>query len=133
LKSVGLARGRTAVRQSSGRHEAVANVQARDTIPLRDGGVAWRDDHPRDAILQEIATKGLAGWKSGSGYHPHSTAETTMYWLKQLGDSLYSRIFERQVNEASIRAVILNTFTYLGMLQSVRVRQGAPVACERRG
>jgi len=43
------------------------------------------------------------------------------YRFKPLGDGLYSRTFERQVNEARLRAVILNTFTYLGMPQSVRV------------
>jgi transposase len=37
-----------------------------------------------------------------------------MYRLKQLGDSLYSRTFERQVTEAHVRVAILNTFTYLG-------------------
>jgi hypothetical protein len=51
-----------------------------------------------------------------------------MYRFKQLGDSLFSRRFERQVNEAHVRAAIINTFTYLGMPQSVRVGQVAPAA-----
>lgn len=83
---------------------------------------------PRDAILQEIEAKGLAGWKKESGYHRRSLAENRMYRLKQLGDSLYSRTFERQVTEAHVRAAILNTFTYLGMPQSVWVGPVAPAA-----
>jgi hypothetical protein len=51
-----------------------------------------------------------------------------MYRLKQLGDSLYSRTFERQVTEAHVRAAILNTFTYLGMPRSDRVGQIASAA-----
>ena len=53
------------------------------------------------------------GWKSDSDYHRRSIAENMMYRLKQLGDSLYSRTFERQVTEAHVRAVIINTFTYI--------------------
>ena len=51
-----------------------------------------------------------------------------MYRLKQLGDRLYSRTFERQVNEVHVRAAIINQFTYLGMPDSVRVGQIAPAA-----
>lgn len=45
-----------------------------------------------------------------------------MFRLKQLGDRLFSRIFERQVAEAHVRAAILNRFTYLGMPQSGKGR-----------
>ena len=40
-----------------------------------------------------------------------------MYRLKQLGDSLYFRTFERQVSEALVRAAVNNTSTYLCMHQ----------------
>lgn len=113
---------------SHGCHAAIAERDARATIPPRDGAVAWGDDHPRDAILQEIEAKGLAGWKNDSGYHRRSIAENMMFRLKQLGDSLYSRTFERQVTEAHVRAAILNTFTYLGMPRSERVGKIASAA-----
>ncbi|MER2624180.1 MAG: IS5 family transposase [Accumulibacter sp.] len=113
---------------SHGCHAAIAERNARATIPPRDGAVAWGDGHPRDAILQAIEAKGLAGWKNDSGYHRRSIAENMMFRLKQLGDSLYSRTFERQVTEAHVRAAILNTFTYLGMPRSDRVGQIAPAA-----
>jgi hypothetical protein len=51
-----------------------------------------------------------------------------MFRLKQLGDRLFSRTFERQVAEAHVRVVILNGFTYLGMPRSVRAGQIAPTA-----
>ena len=51
-----------------------------------------------------------------------------MFRLKQLGDRLYYRTFERQVTEAHVRAAILNTLTYLGMPRSDRVGQIASAA-----
>lgn len=51
-----------------------------------------------------------------------------MFRLKQLGERLFSRAFERQVAEAHVRAAIINRFTYLGMPQSVRAGQIAPAA-----
>jgi hypothetical protein len=113
---------------SHGCHAAIAERGARATIPPREGAVAWGNDHPRDAILQEIEARGSSGWKNESGYHRRSIAEYRMYRLKPLGDSLYSRTFERQVNEAHVRVAILNTFTTLGMPESVRVGQIAPAA-----
>jgi len=113
---------------SHGCHAAIAERDARATIPPRDGAVTWGDDHPRDAILREIEAKGLNGWKNESGYHRHRIAENMMYRLKQLGDCLYSRTFARQVTEAPIRAAILKPFTDLGMPQSVRVGQVASAA-----
>jgi hypothetical protein len=71
---------------------------------------------------------GRDGWKDDSGYHRRSLAENMMYRLKQLGDKLFSRVFERQDAEVHIRVAIINRFTYLGMPQSVRHGQIAPVA-----
>lgn len=111
-----------------GTHAAIAERGAKATIPPREGAVPWGEDHPRDAILAEIAAKGRSGWKKDSGYHRRSLAENMMYRLKQLGERLFSRTFERQVNEAHVRAAIINQFTYLGMPDSVRVGPIAPAA-----
>jgi transposase len=113
---------------TEGTHAAIAERGAKATIPPREGAVPWGEDHPRDAILSEIAAKGRSGWKNDSGYHRRSLAENMMYRLKQLGDRLFSRTFERQVNEVHVRAAIINQFTYLGMPDSVRVGQIAPAA-----
>lgn len=113
---------------TEGCHRSIAERGAQATIPPRDGAVPWGDDHPRDAILQAIAERGRDGWKDDSGYHRRSLAENMMFRLKQLGERLFSRTFERQVAEAHVRAAILNRFTYLGMPQSVRAGQIAPAA-----
>jgi hypothetical protein len=107
---------------------SVANRNARATIPPPDGPEPWGDDHPRDAILKGIDAKGSAGWKNDSSYQRRSLAENIIYRLKQLGESLYSRTFERQVTQAHVRAAIINTFTFLCMSQSVAVGQIAPAA-----
>lgn len=113
---------------TEGAHAAISERDAKATIPPRDGAVPWGNDHPRDEILAEIAAKGREGWKEESGYHRRSLAENMMFRLKQLGDRLCSREFDRQVAESHVRAAIINTFTYLGMPQSVRAGQIAPAA-----
>ena len=113
---------------TEGCHRSIAERGARATIPPRDGAIPWGDDHPRDAILAAIAERGRDGWKGDSGYHRRSVAENMMYRLKQLGERLFSRTFERQVTEVHVRAAIVNRFTYLGMPQSVRAGQIAPAA-----
>jgi len=54
---------------------------------------------------------------------------SVMYRLKQLGDRLFSREFDRQVAESHVRAAIINQFVCLGMPQSVRIGQ---IALRRR-
>ena len=113
---------------TEGTHAAIAERQARATIPPRHDAVPWGNDHPREALLAEIGARGRAGWKEASGYHRRSIAENMMYRLKQLGDRLFSRAFDRQVAESHVRAAILNQFTYLGLPKSVRAGQIAPTA-----
>lgn len=43
---------------TKGCHAAVADRDARATIPPRDGAVPRGDDHPRDGILNDIAANG---------------------------------------------------------------------------
>ena len=108
---------------TEGTHAAIRQREARATIPPRHDAVPWGNDHPRDVILAEIEANGRAGWKEESGYHRRSIAENMMYRLKQLGDRLFSRTFDRQVAECQVRAAIINQFTYLGMPNSVRAGQ----------
>lgn len=113
---------------TEGAHAAIAERDAKATIPPRKGAVCWGNGPPCDVILAEIAAKGREGWKEESGDHRRSLAENMMYRLEQLGDRLFSREFDRQVAESYVRAAILNPFTSLGMPQSVRVGQNAPAA-----
>ena len=111
---------------AAGTHAAIRERDAKATIPPRDDAVTWGNDHPRDALLAAIQSKGRAGWKEDSGYHRRSIAENMMYRLKQLGDHLFSREFDRQVAESYVRVAIINQFTYLGMPKSVRAGQIVP-------
>ncbi len=77
------------------------------TVPA-DGACATRA--PRNEILR--ASKHL--WRNWSGYHRRSRVETKMNCVKQLGQRLMSREFDRQVAEVQLRAAILNRFTALG-------------------
>ena len=113
---------------TQGCHAAITELGAKATLPPRDGAILWGSDHPRDGLLNEIDAKGRAGWKDDSGYHRRSLSETMMVRFKPLGDKRLSRCFERPVVEAHVRVVVINTFTYLGMPQSVRVGQMASVA-----
>ncbi|MFH4263343.1 IS5/IS1182 family transposase, partial [Acinetobacter baumannii] len=46
--------------------------------------------------------------------HRRSLVETKMHCIKLLGDKLYSRNFDSQVNEIHARVAVLNKFTELG-------------------
>jgi len=105
-----------------GAYQVAAGRGATLAVPPRDNAVPWEDGHPRNAVLAQIASEGMAKWKESSGYHRRSIAENTMYRLKQLfGDRLTSRLFETQVTEVHVRIAVLNIMTYLGMPISVRV------------
>ena len=96
--------------------------KTRLVVPPRENAVPWEKDHPRNAVLEQVAQRGMAEWKKESGYHRRSITENAMYRLKQLfGDSLASRLIETQVTEVHTRIAALNIMTYLGMPVSVRV------------
>jgi hypothetical protein len=64
----------------------------------------------------------MALWKMLSGYHKRSIAENALYRLEQLfGTCLSSRSFATQNTEVRARIVAMNTMTYLGMPESIRV------------
>lgn len=96
---------------------------------------------PRDAIVHEDslepaitkrndAIKEIIGfgdddaarklWKTLRNYHRRSLAETTMYRIKQLtGANLRSREWERQCTEGSVKCLVINMMTNLGMPRGV--------------
>jgi hypothetical protein len=91
-------------------------------MPPRENAVPWENGHPRNAVLEQVAQRGMAEWKEGSGYHRRNIAENTMYRLKQLfGDNLASRLVETRGTEVHARVAAMNVITYLGMPVSVRV------------
>lgn len=103
-------------------YEVAAALETRLVVPPRENAVPWEEGHPRNAVLETVAQRGMAEWKEESGYHRRSIAENAMYRLKQLfGDRLASRLFETQVTEVHARVAAMNVITYLGMPVSVRV------------
>lgn len=103
-------------------YEVAAALETRLVVPPRENAVPWEEGHPRNAVLEAVAQRGMAEWKEESGYHRRSIAENAMYRLKQLfGDRLASRLFETQVTEVHVRVAAMNVMTYLGMPVSVRV------------
>lgn len=105
-----------------GAYEVAARRGAKLVVPPRANAVKWEVGHPRNDVLDEIEEKGMAAWKSESGYHQRSLSENAMYRLKQLfGNQLASRLFETQVTEVHARIAVMNIITYLGMPKSVVV------------
>ena len=58
---------------------------------------------------------GRAIWRRWSGYHRRSRFETKMHCVKQLGQCLMERDFDRQVAELQVRIAVLNGDTALGI------------------
>jgi hypothetical protein len=105
-------------------YRAVSERGARVCIPPRENACPWKEqegfEKQRNAAIEAIGAHGKARWKREVGYHRRSLAETAMFRIKTLcGERLMAREFDRQAVEAGIRVSALNTFTRLGMPESV--------------
>jgi len=96
-------------------YEAIAQRQAKATIPPRQGAKLWQHDnckrapHPRDENLRWICKVGPQGWKHQSDYHRRSLAETTRFRLKTIfGGKLRRRTFDNQAVELFVQCAALN-------------------------
>jgi hypothetical protein len=100
-------------------HEAVADRGAHAVIPPRKNARPWKPSSAgaiaRNEALRASKYLGRAIWRTWSGYHRRSRAETKMHCVKLLGQSLMARDFDRQVAELHVRAAILNGYTALGI------------------
>jgi hypothetical protein len=79
-------------------------------IPPQENAIYWVDefdkllDLDRNKILEKIDEIGRKEWKKASNYHRRSLSETAMYRFKIIfGPTLYSRIFEKQKIETTIK------------------------------
>ncbi len=92
-------------------------------IPPRENAVEWYleelgdfPEYPRNAAITRIDQIGKKEWKKEVGYHRRSLSETAMFRYKTIhGNKLYSRIFNRQEIENSIKIKTLNIMTAQGM------------------
>ena len=100
-------------------HNAIAARNAHAVIPPRKNAKLWKPDAPgaraRNEAVRASNYLGRALWWQVTGYHRRSRVETTMHYVKLLGQRLSARAFDRQVAEIQIRAAILNGFTALGI------------------
>jgi len=109
-------------------HRAIHDRGARPAIPPRKGASilpprSMKDPPPtRGRIVQRIHQIGRKEWKKESNYHRRSLAETAMFRFKTIiGPKLRNRTFENQKTEAAIGVAIINTFTALGMPETIQI------------
>ena len=112
-------------------HEAIAARDARAVIPPRKNAKPWKPTSAgaiaRNNAVNASRYLGRTIWKRWSGYHRRSRVESKMHCVKQLGQSLMARDFERQIAEIQIRVAMLNRYNALGIPVT------EPVGCVRPG
>lgn len=85
-------------------HDAFAARNAHAVIPPRKNAKPWKPTSAgaiaRNEAVNASRYLGRAIWRRWSGYHRRSRVETKMHCVKQLGQSLMSRDFDRQVRNA---------------------------------
>jgi hypothetical protein len=107
---------------------AAHTPDARPIIPPRRGAHIWQHARspapplPRDENLRAIRAQGRAAWKTTSGYHRRSLAETGVFRFKRLFGSHLSAVRRpQQATQVAARCRALNIMTHLGMPVSVKV------------
>ena len=81
---------------------------------------------PRDETIRTIRKIGRKRWKTQSGYHRRSLAESAVSRYKRIfGPELLARTLHRQMVEAKTNCAILNRMTHLGMPESYKVEIAA--------
>ncbi|MFC0281738.1 transposase, partial [Falsigemmobacter intermedius] len=99
-------------------HDAIAARGATAVIPPRRNARFWKPSSDgakaRNKALRTCKRLGRSIWRNWSRYHRRSRVETKMNCIKQLGQRLMAKAFDRQVAEVQVRVAILNRFTALG-------------------
>lgn len=99
-------------------HDAIAARGATAVIPPRKNARFWKPSSDgakaRNEALRTCKRLGRSIWRNWSRYHRRSRVETKMNCIKQLGQRLMAKAFDRQVAEVQVRVAILNRFTALG-------------------
>lgn len=106
-------------------HDAIAARNAHAVIPPRKNAKPWKPTTAgaiaRNEAVNASRYLGKAIWRRWSGYHRRSRVETKMNCIKQLGQSLMARDFDRQVAEIQVRVAVLNRYTALRIPVTVPV------------
>ena len=103
----------------NGFRETIAARDAHAVIPPRKNAKPWKPTCAgaiaRNDAVHAQRYLGRTVWRRWSGHHRRSRVETKMHCMKQLGQSLMTKDFERQVAEIQVRIAILNRYTALGI------------------
>ncbi|HXW53812.1 MAG TPA: IS5 family transposase [Myxococcota bacterium] len=115
-------------------YHAAFKRKAKAVFPPQYNAIVQRNKYKIDAAMlaRDEAIRYLgdgpakqerrAQWKEENDYHRRSLAETTMWRLKSIfGDELRAKTIENQVTELSIRCLVLNKMTELGLPKSVPI------------
>ena len=110
-------------------YKACATREITDVVvPPRRNARIWQHGNSakpplvRDQNLRRIRCVGRKHWKTESGYHRRSLAETAVFRFKTVfGGQLSARTLDRQIVEARIKCRALNIMTQLGLPDSYPV------------
>ncbi len=87
--------------------KALSMHKIKQVIPPQHNAVVSKKRHAhlkcRDNDIRAIAFEGRSAWKTRSGYHQRSKAETAMFRYKTIiGNSLSARKIENQITEVKM-------------------------------
>ena len=89
---------------------------SKTTIPPRNNAGYWNEGHPRNEAVAALKSAHLADWKSTSGYHQRSLAETDMSRYKQgVSPNLILLKYNGQVGEILAGVKVMNQIIRIGM------------------
>lgn len=91
-------------------------------IPPRSNAAIDNKTHQRNQAIKHIKEHGKPKWKREFGYHQRSLVENTFSrWKTVFGDCMKSKIPDSQQVETTLKSVILNKMTDIGMPKFNRI------------
>lgn len=97
-------------------HQLLLKKGSKAAIPPRKNAGYWEERHLRNEAVTALKSRGLPEWKSTSGYHQRSLAETAMSRYKQLvSPKLSLRSYNGQIGEVLAGVKVMNKVIGLGM------------------
>mgnify|MGYP000623554331 CR=1 FL=1 len=85
-------------------------------IPPRSNAIVDHNTHQRNTAIKHIEEHGRARWKREIGYHQRSLVENTFSrWKTIFGENISAKEENSQQVKATLKSIILNKMTDLGM------------------
>lgn len=97
-------------------HQLITHKGATVCIPPRKNAELWKKVHPRNDAVLVVRKEGWTHWKTISGCHRRSLAETAMYRFKRLMRGKISLCnYNGQVGEMMAYVSAMNKLNTLGL------------------